>query len=146
MWLCFLVFLLYPNSSLFLYASDSDLHMTALALELCCTLMSDKRARANVGLAVRNKVLPQALTLIKSPLLQGQALMVLFKLYGVCFLIQNVFVFRNFFIEYCRLCKAFLLHWSILQTQVLKLYWTLSFQVLSHLPSLAVLQNRLCVQ
>ncbi|XP_054801363.1 cullin-associated NEDD8-dissociated protein 1 [Prosopis cineraria] len=57
--------------------SDSDLHMTALALELCCTLMGDSRSGLNVGLAVRNKVLPQALTLIKSPLLQGQALLAL---------------------------------------------------------------------
>ncbi|KAF5731795.1 cullin-associated NEDD8-dissociated protein 1 [Tripterygium wilfordii] len=57
--------------------SDSDLHMTALALELCCTLMTDKRPSSNVGLAVRNKVLPQALTLIKSSLLQGQALLAL---------------------------------------------------------------------
>ncbi|MED6131170.1 Cullin-associated NEDD8-dissociated protein 1 [Stylosanthes scabra] len=57
--------------------SDSDLHMTALALELCCTLMSDKRSSPSVGLAVRNKVLPQALTLIKSSLLQGQALLAL---------------------------------------------------------------------
>ncbi|KAG4401480.1 hypothetical protein GLYMA_07G272400v4 [Glycine max] len=54
--------------------SDSDLHMTALALELCCTLMGDKRSNQSIGLAVRNKVLPQALTLIKSSLLQGQAL------------------------------------------------------------------------
>lgn len=54
--------------------SDSDLHMTALALELCCTLMSDRRSNPNVGLTVRNKVLPQALTLVKSSLLQGQAL------------------------------------------------------------------------
>lgn len=51
--------------------------MTALALELCCTLMADKRSSLNVGLAVRNKVLPQALALIKSSLLQGQALVVL---------------------------------------------------------------------
>ncbi|XP_037491157.1 LOW QUALITY PROTEIN: cullin-associated NEDD8-dissociated protein 1 [Jatropha curcas] len=57
--------------------SDSDLHMTALALELCCTLMADRRSSPNVGLAVRNKVLPQALTLIKSSLLQGQALLAL---------------------------------------------------------------------
>ncbi|XP_044488177.1 cullin-associated NEDD8-dissociated protein 1-like [Mangifera indica] len=57
--------------------SDSDLHMTALALELCCTLMADKRSIPNVGLAIRNKVLPQALALIKSPLLQGQAFVVL---------------------------------------------------------------------
>ncbi|KAL4655065.1 hypothetical protein ACB092_01G424200 [Castanea dentata] len=57
--------------------SDSDLHMTALALELCCTLMDDRRSSPSVGLAVRNKVLPQALTLIKSSLLQGQALLAL---------------------------------------------------------------------
>ncbi|KAI5658172.1 hypothetical protein M9H77_26965 [Catharanthus roseus] len=57
--------------------SDSDLHMTALALELCCTLMSDRRSSPNVGLTVRNRVLPQALTLIRSSLLQGQALLAL---------------------------------------------------------------------
>nr|XP_009762524.1 PREDICTED: cullin-associated NEDD8-dissociated protein 1 [Nicotiana sylvestris]XP_009762525.1 PREDICTED: cullin-associated NEDD8-dissociated protein 1 [Nicotiana sylvestris] len=57
--------------------SDSDLHMTALALELCCTLMADRRSSANVGLTVRNKVLPQALTLVRSSLLQGQALLAL---------------------------------------------------------------------
>ncbi|KAH6825922.1 cullin-associated and neddylation dissociated [Perilla frutescens var. hirtella] len=57
--------------------SDSDLHMAALALELCCTLMADKRSGPNVGLTVRNKVLPQALTLIRSALLQGQALLAL---------------------------------------------------------------------
>ncbi|KAB2612217.1 cullin-associated NEDD8-dissociated protein 1-like [Pyrus ussuriensis x Pyrus communis] len=56
--------------------SDSDLHMTALALELCCTLMAD-RSSPVVGLAVRSKVLPQALTLIRSSLLQGQALLAL---------------------------------------------------------------------
>ncbi|XP_022929375.1 cullin-associated NEDD8-dissociated protein 1 [Cucurbita pepo subsp. pepo] len=57
--------------------SDSDLHMTALALELCCTLMADRRSSSSIGLAVRNKVLPQALLLIKSSLLQGQALVAL---------------------------------------------------------------------
>ncbi|CAI9101498.1 OLC1v1038835C1 [Oldenlandia corymbosa var. corymbosa] len=57
--------------------SDSDLHMAALALELCCTLMSDKRSSPNVGSTVRNKVLPQALTLVRSSLLQGQALQAL---------------------------------------------------------------------
>ncbi|XP_049401360.1 cullin-associated NEDD8-dissociated protein 1 [Solanum stenotomum] len=57
--------------------SDSDLHMTALALELCCTLMADRRSSANVGLTVRSKVLPQALTLVRSSLLQGQALLAL---------------------------------------------------------------------
>lgn len=54
--------------------SDSDLHMAALALELCCTLMADRRSSQNVGSTVRNKVLPQALTLVRSSLLQGQAL------------------------------------------------------------------------
>lgn len=54
--------------------SDSDLHMTALSLELCCTLMADRRSIPNVGSTVRNKVLPQALILIRSSLLQGQAL------------------------------------------------------------------------
>ncbi|KHN05357.1 Cullin-associated NEDD8-dissociated protein 1 [Glycine soja] len=53
--------------------------MTALALELCCTLMGDKRSNQSIGLAVRNKVLPQALTLIKSSLLQGQALSVIVR-------------------------------------------------------------------
>ncbi|KAK8675941.1 hypothetical protein V6N13_033999 [Hibiscus sabdariffa] len=62
--------------------SDSDLHMTALALELCCTLMADKRSSPNVGFAVRNRVLPQALTLIKSSLLQGQALLALQKFFA----------------------------------------------------------------
>ncbi|CAA0840045.1 Cullin-associated NEDD8-dissociated protein 1 [Striga hermonthica] len=62
--------------------SDSDLHMAALALELCCTLMADKRSGPNVGLTVRNKVLPQALTLITSPLLQGQALLALQNFFG----------------------------------------------------------------
>ncbi|XP_051146886.1 cullin-associated NEDD8-dissociated protein 1 [Andrographis paniculata] len=62
--------------------SDSDLHMAALALELCCTLMADKRSGPNVGLTVRNKVLPQALTLIRSSLLQGQALLALQNFFG----------------------------------------------------------------
>ncbi|CAH9086044.1 unnamed protein product [Cuscuta europaea] len=57
--------------------SDSDLHMTALALELCCTLMADRRSSSSVGLTVRNKVLSQALVLVKSSLLQGQALLAL---------------------------------------------------------------------
>ncbi|OAY62667.1 Cullin-associated NEDD8-dissociated protein 1 [Ananas comosus] len=57
--------------------SDMDLHMTALALELCCTMMTDKKSSQNVGLTVRYKVLPQALVLIRSSLLQGQALQAL---------------------------------------------------------------------
>ncbi|XP_048421360.1 cullin-associated NEDD8-dissociated protein 1-like isoform X1 [Pyrus x bretschneideri] len=58
--------------------SDSDLHMTALALELCCTLMVD-RSSPVVGLALRSKVLPQALPLIRSSLVQGLALSALQK-------------------------------------------------------------------
>eukprot|EP00249_Psilotum_nudum_P024642 c29247_g2_i2 orf=410-4126(+) len=57
--------------------SDSDVHMTALALELCCTMMVDKEHRANVGSVVRERVLPQALILVRSSLLQGQALQTL---------------------------------------------------------------------
>ncbi|WVZ77753.1 hypothetical protein U9M48_025580 [Paspalum notatum var. saurae] len=62
--------------------SDMDLHMTALALELCCTIMVDRKSIQNVGLAVRNKVLPQALILIRSALLQGQALQALQKFFA----------------------------------------------------------------
>ncbi|KAJ7551601.1 hypothetical protein O6H91_06G021400 [Diphasiastrum complanatum] len=54
--------------------SDADLHMTALALELCCTMMKDKRHHSYAGVVVKERVLPQALVLVKSPLLQGQAL------------------------------------------------------------------------
>ncbi|KAL6580359.1 Cullin-associated NEDD8-dissociated protein 1 [Orobanche minor] len=54
--------------------SDSDLHMTALALELCCTLMLGERSSPNVGPTVRIMILPRAMTLVKSSLLQGQAL------------------------------------------------------------------------
>lgn len=68
--------------------------MTALALELCCTLMADRRSSANVGLTVRSKVLPQALTLVRSSLLQGQALLVLpcfcwFQFWSRLFFIQH---------------------------------------------------------
>ena len=67
----------------FLFFSDSDLHMTALALELCCTLMTDKKSNQNVGQTVSSKVLPQALILIRSPLLQGQALQVGVQISGL---------------------------------------------------------------
>lgn len=50
--------------------------MTASALELCCTIMNDKLYYAKAGPAVRERVLPQALNLVKSSLLQGQALQV----------------------------------------------------------------------
>lgn len=74
------------NSFIFIYfCSDSDLHMTALALELCCTLMADRKSNQNVGLTVRQKVLPQALILVRSSLLQGQALQVLhLTFYWLC--------------------------------------------------------------
>ncbi|KAK4476806.1 hypothetical protein RD792_015966 [Penstemon davidsonii] len=62
--------------------SDSDLHMAALALELCCTLMADRRSGPNVGLTVRNRVLPQALALVRSSLLQGHALLALQNFFG----------------------------------------------------------------
>ncbi|KAG0449136.1 hypothetical protein HPP92_027467, partial [Vanilla planifolia] len=62
--------------------SDMDLHMTALALELCCTSMKNKKSSESVGLIVRQKVLPQALILIRSSLLQGQALQVLQKFFA----------------------------------------------------------------
>ncbi|KAF3321511.1 cullin-associated NEDD8-dissociated protein 1-like protein [Carex littledalei] len=62
--------------------SDMDLHMTALALELCCTLMSDRKSNQNVGLTIRYKVLPQALILIRSSLLQGQALQALQRFFA----------------------------------------------------------------
>jgi hypothetical protein len=51
--------------------------MTALALELCCTMMVDRQHHANAGMLIRERVLPQALVLVKSSLLQGQALQML---------------------------------------------------------------------
>lgn len=58
--------------------------MTALALELCCTLMDGGRAKSNIGSAVKTKVLPQALALIKSSLLHGHALLVCLMEIIVC--------------------------------------------------------------
>ncbi|KAL8208860.1 hypothetical protein R6Q57_008272 [Mikania cordata] len=69
------------NLELSTLISDSDLHITALALELCCTLMSDRRSAPTVALTVRTKVLPHALALVKSSLLQGQALSALQKFF-----------------------------------------------------------------
>lgn len=63
--------------------SDSDLALTALALELCCTMMLDKQRHANAGTAVSARVLPQALVLVRSPLLQGQALQTLQRFFEV---------------------------------------------------------------
>ncbi|KAL6549663.1 Cullin-associated NEDD8-dissociated protein 1 [Orobanche hederae] len=59
---------------LFFPDNDSDLHMTALALEICCTLMLGERSSPSVGPTVRIMILPRAMTLVKSLLLQGQAL------------------------------------------------------------------------
>ncbi|KAL6560887.1 Cullin-associated NEDD8-dissociated protein 1 [Orobanche hederae] len=46
--------------------------MTALALELCCTLMLGERSSPSVGPTVRIMILPRAMTLVKSSLLQGR--------------------------------------------------------------------------
>ncbi|VAH24888.1 unnamed protein product [Triticum turgidum subsp. durum] len=70
--------------------SDGDLHMAALALELCCTIMVDRRSVKNVGLAVKQKVLPEALTLIRSALLQGQALQALQKFFAALVQSANI--------------------------------------------------------
>ncbi|VAH40601.1 unnamed protein product [Triticum turgidum subsp. durum] len=70
--------------------SDVDLHMAALALELCCTIMVDRSSVKNVGLAVKHKVLPEALTLIRSALLQGQALQALQKFFAALVQSANI--------------------------------------------------------
>lgn len=91
-----------------LHASDSDLHMTALALELCCALMSDRRSNPNVGLTVRNKVLPQALTLVKSSLLQGQALTVISRSWsGTSISIKVVCFVTHLFLDIVGFTKFF---------------------------------------
>ncbi|KAL6519562.1 Cullin-associated NEDD8-dissociated protein 1 [Orobanche hederae] len=63
--------------------SDSDLHMTALALELCCTLMLGERSSPSVGPTVRIMILPRAMTLLKSLLLKGQALQALQEFFAM---------------------------------------------------------------
>ncbi|XP_078432582.1 cullin-associated and neddylation dissociated [Wolffia australiana] len=70
--------------------SDSDLHMAALSLELCCTLMTDRKPH-NIGLIVRNEVLPQALALVRSSLLQGQALQSLQRFFASLVHSENSF-------------------------------------------------------
>ena len=47
--------------------SETDLVQTALALRFCTTLLRQQRT---LGPQVTQRVLPQALTLIKSPMLQ----------------------------------------------------------------------------
>eukprot|EP00898_Chlorokybus_atmophyticus_P001722 jgi/Chlat1/2550/Chrsp175S02405 len=51
--------------------NDSDLQLAALALQLFCTMLARTPSTAE---SLRDKVLPQALALVKSALLQGQAL------------------------------------------------------------------------
>ena len=51
--------------------SDADLSLTALALKLLCTLLQQQQAAA--GPVVVEKALPAALSLVRSPLLQGSA-------------------------------------------------------------------------
>ncbi|KAL6587906.1 Cullin-associated NEDD8-dissociated protein 1 [Orobanche minor] len=63
--------------------SDSDLHMTALALELCCTLMLGERSSPSVGPTVRIMIFPRAMPLLKSLLLKGQALQALQEFFAV---------------------------------------------------------------
>eukprot|EP00897_Mesotaenium_endlicherianum_P010551 jgi/Mesen1/9524/ME000637S08970 len=70
--------------------SDSDLALTALALELCCTMMLDKERHADAGAFVKDRVLPQALVLVKSPLLQGHALQTLQEFFAALVQSANV--------------------------------------------------------
>eukprot|EP00899_Mesostigma_viride_P020190 jgi/Mesvir1/28172/Mv04732-RA.1 len=51
--------------------SDADLHVASLGLRLCCTLLEKRPSSAP---AINGKVLPQALGMLGSPLLQGHAL------------------------------------------------------------------------
>jgi len=51
--------------------SDADLHLAAMALNLCCTLLASQPVSTPI---VVSKVLSQALNLVNSPLLQGVAL------------------------------------------------------------------------
>lgn len=117
--------------------------MAALALELCCTLMADKRSGPNVGLTVRNKVLPQALTLIRSSLLQGQALLVpILYLVNLYVLYQSMLRLTSSFGNH-RHYKTFLAPWFTQQIQALMYCLTRYFQLQSQLPRLVPLPNRL---
>ncbi|CAI7847637.1 unnamed protein product, partial [Closterium sp. NIES-53] len=65
-----------PPSTLRDHRSDSDLALAALALQLCCSVTRQAPPGSAAAAAVSSKVLPQALALVRSPLLQGQALQV----------------------------------------------------------------------
>ncbi|XP_074329684.1 cullin-associated NEDD8-dissociated protein 1-like [Apium graveolens] len=54
---------------------DSDLHVAALAIKLCSTVLADRNLAPKVGSTVRYKVFPQVLNLVRSSLLQEQVLM-----------------------------------------------------------------------
>ena len=59
-----------------LHCSDSDLALAASALHLCCAILAHKTAGTDAVAVMTLKVLPQALLLVRSPLLQGSALQV----------------------------------------------------------------------
>ncbi|CAI5988630.1 unnamed protein product [Closterium sp. NIES-64] len=63
--------------------SDSDLALAALALQLCCSVTRQAPPGSAAAAAVASKVLPQALALVRSPLLQGQALQALQEFFAV---------------------------------------------------------------
>ncbi|CAI7780752.1 unnamed protein product, partial [Closterium sp. NIES-54] len=63
--------------------SDSDLALAALALQLCCSVTRQAPPGSAAAAAVSSKVLPQALALVRSPLLQGQALQALQEFFAV---------------------------------------------------------------
>lgn len=130
------------------FGSEADLHMTALALELCCTMMTDRISSQSVGLTVRHKVLPQALILIRSSLLQGQALQVSHRNFGCSNVeISSIFLCTKMvFWKCCRHYKDSLHHWFIQQIQALTHYWIHSFQVLSLHHSLGASLNKLFIQ
>ncbi|CAI5478422.1 unnamed protein product [Closterium sp. Yama58-4] len=63
--------------------SDSDLALAALALQLCCSVTRQAAPGSAAAAALSSKVLPQALALVRSPLLQGQALQALQDFFAV---------------------------------------------------------------
>ncbi|KAK1402413.1 Cullin-associated NEDD8-dissociated protein 1 [Heracleum sosnowskyi] len=62
---------------------DTDLHVAALALNLCSTMLADRNSTTKVGLTVRNKVFSQVITLVRSSLLQEQVLMAMQSFFAV---------------------------------------------------------------
>ncbi|KAK1378679.1 hypothetical protein POM88_025423 [Heracleum sosnowskyi] len=62
---------------------DTDLHVAALALNLCSTMLADRNSTTKVGLTVRNKVFSQVITLVRRSLLQEQVLMAMQSFFAV---------------------------------------------------------------